>query len=40
MENIIEQNIEIALQEISRGAEEIIDNEAIEKLIRNYYENG
>ena len=40
MENIIEQNIKIALQEISRGAEEIIDNEAIEKLIRNYYENG
>jgi tyrosyl-tRNA synthetase len=40
MENTIEQNIKIALQEISRGAEEIIDKEAIEKLIRNYYENG
>lgn len=36
----MELKIKEALDEISRGAEEIIDNERLEKLIRNYYENG
>jgi len=36
----MELKIKEALEEISRGAEEIIDNERLEKLIRNYYENG
>ena len=32
--------IEEALREIKRGTAEIIDNENIEKLLKNYYENG
>ncbi len=36
----MELKIKETLEEISRGAEEIIDNERLEKLIRNYYENG
>ena len=32
--------IEDALKEIQRGCAEIIDNERIEKLIKNYYEKG
>ncbi len=32
--------IEEALREIQRGTAEIIDNERIEKLLKNYYENG
>jgi tyrosyl-tRNA synthetase len=32
--------IEEALREIKRGTAEIIDNERIEKLLKNYYENG
>ncbi len=33
-------NIEIALEEISRGTAEIIDMERIEKLVRRFYETG
>ena len=36
----IENKIKEALNEIDRGSEEIIDNERLEKLIRNYYENN
>jgi len=36
----MEEKIEQALNEIKRGASEIIDIEAIEKLLKNYYENG
>jgi len=36
----LEKKIEEALSEISRGSEEIIDNERLEKLIRNYYLNN
>jgi len=36
----MELQIKEALAEIARGTEEIIDNERLEKLIRNYYENG
>ncbi|MEA3384537.1 MAG: tyrosine--tRNA ligase [Campylobacterota bacterium] len=36
----MENKITEALNEISRGSEEIIDNERLEKLVRNYYENG
>lgn len=32
--------IEEALREIGRGTAEIIDNEAIEKLVKNYFEKG
>lgn len=32
--------IQEALREIQRGTAEIIDNERIEKLLKNYYENG
>jgi len=32
--------IQEALREIQRGTAEIIDNECIEKLLKNYYENG
>ena len=36
----MENKIKEALAEIQRGSSEIIDIEGIEKLIRNYYENG
>jgi len=36
----MELKVKEALEEIARGTEEIIDNERLEKLIRNYYENG
>lgn len=36
----MEQKIKEALAEILRGNEEIIDQERLEKLLRNYYENG
>ncbi|PIF03151.1 MAG: tyrosine--tRNA ligase [Arcobacter sp.] len=36
----MENKIQEALAEIKRGSAEIIDIERIEKLIRNYYENG
>ncbi|WP_424687583.1 tyrosine--tRNA ligase [Halarcobacter ebronensis] len=36
----MEEQIKEALAEIQRGTAEIIDIERIEKLIRNYYENG
>ena len=36
----MEQKIKQALNEIVRGTSEIIDIEAIEKLLKNYYENG
>ncbi|MEA3288769.1 MAG: tyrosine--tRNA ligase [Campylobacterota bacterium] len=36
----MENKIKEALEEIARGTEEIIDEERLEKLIRNYYENG
>lgn len=36
----MENKIQEALSEIQRGTSEIIDIERIEKLIRNYYENG
>jgi tyrosyl-tRNA synthetase len=36
----MEEKIKDALAEIQRGTAEIIDIERIEKLIRNYYENG
>jgi len=36
----MEEKIKEALAEINRGTAEIIDLEGIEKLIRNYYENG
>ncbi len=36
----MEEKIKEALAEIQRGTAEIIDIERIEKLIRNYYENG
>jgi len=39
MENI-QNKIDEALAEINRGTAEIIDNEAIEKLVRRYYETG
>ena len=36
----MEEKIEIALAEINRGSSEIIDNERIEKLLKDYYEHG
>ena len=36
----MEQKIKEALAEIQRGTAEIIDLEGIEKLLKNYYENG
>ena len=36
----MENKINEALAEIQRGSFEIIDIERIEKLLRNYYENG
>ncbi len=36
----MEEKIKEALAEIQRGTAEIIDLEGIEKLLRNYYENG
>ncbi|PHO09019.1 tyrosine--tRNA ligase [Malaciobacter canalis] len=36
----MEEKIKNALQEIQRGCAEIIDMEAIEKLVRNFYEKG
>lgn len=36
----IEEKVQEALSEISRGSEEIIDNERLEKLLTNYFENG
>ncbi len=36
----MEEKIKEALAEINRGTAEIIDIEGIEKLLRNYYENG
>ena len=36
----MEEKIAQALNEIKRGASEIIDIEAIEKLLNNYYQNG
>jgi tyrosyl-tRNA synthetase len=36
----MENKIKEALAEIKRGSAEIIDEEAIEKLLKNYYENG
>ncbi len=36
----MEEKIKEALAEIKRGTAEIIDIEGIEKLLRNYYENG
>ena len=36
----MESKVKEALAEIQRGSSEIIDIEAIEKLLKNYYENG
>ena len=36
----MELKIKEAISEIQRGSEEIIDEERLEKLIRNYFENG
>lgn len=36
----MELKIKEAISEIKRGSEEIIDEERLEKLIKNYYENG
>ncbi len=36
----IEEQVKEALAEIQRGTAEIIDNENIEKLLKNFYENG
>ncbi len=36
----MEEKIKNALLEIQRGCAEIIDIEAIEKLVRNFYEKG
>eukprot|EP01155_Anaeramoeba_flamelloides_P024245 Anaeramoba_flamelloidesa809460_85.p2 GENE.a809460_85~~a809460_85.p2 ORF type:complete len:414 (-),score=46.90 a809460_85:1119-2360(-) len=36
----MEEKIQEALNEINRGTAEVIDNEAIEKLIKKYYESG
>ena len=36
----LENKIREALDEISRGSEEIIDEQRLETLVRNYYENG
>jgi len=36
----MEEQIKVALAEIQRGTAEIIDEEAIIKLLKNYYENG
>jgi len=36
----MELKIKEAISEIKRGSEEIIDEERLEKLIRNYFENG
>ncbi len=36
----MEEKIKEALAEIQRGTAEIIDLEGIEKLLKNYYENG
>jgi len=36
----MEMKIKEALQEIARGSEEIIDNERLENLIKNYFEKG
>lgn len=36
----MEEKIKEAIAEINRGTAEIIDNEAIEKLIKRYYESG
>ncbi len=36
----MEKKLEVALQELSRGSEEIIDNERLEELLKNYFENG
>ncbi len=36
----MELKIKEALGEISRGSEEIIDNERLEQLLKNYFENG
>jgi tyrosyl-tRNA synthetase len=36
----IEAKVKEALSEIRRGSEEIIDEERLEKLIKNYFENG
>ena len=38
--NTIDSNIEEAINEINRGTSEIIDEIRLEKLIRNYFENG
>jgi tyrosyl-tRNA synthetase len=36
----MEKKLEVALQELSRGSEEIIDNERLEHLLKNYFEHG
>jgi tyrosyl-tRNA synthetase len=36
----MELKIKEALEEISRGTQEILDNERLEKLVKNYLENG
>jgi tyrosyl-tRNA synthetase len=36
----IENKVQIALAEINRGSSEIIDDERIETLLKDYYENG
>jgi tyrosyl-tRNA synthetase len=36
----MKEKIGIALEEINRGVVEVIDNEAIEKLVKRYYETG
>jgi tyrosyl-tRNA synthetase len=36
----IENKVQIALAEINRGSSEIIDDERIEALLKDYYENG
>jgi tyrosyl-tRNA synthetase len=38
--NKIDNQIKEALEEINRGTAEIIDNERLEKLLRDFYENG
>ena len=40
VEETMERKIKEALKEIQRGSFEIIDIQTIEKLLKNYYENG
>ena len=40
MNKEIDNKVKEAIEEINRGTSEIIDNERLETLIKNYYENG